>query len=80
MYNCLIYSFFFKNLMNKIRRYQKKSLTFFFEGFQFLKLSRVKFNLFLFLILIKLKPIFNIYRIKPPKRKKIRKIKKKIFF
>ena len=80
MYNCLLYSFFFKNLINKIRRYQKKSLIFFFKGFYFLKFIRVKFNLFFFLILLKLKPIFNVYRIKPQKKKKIKKIKKRVFF
>lgn len=80
MYNSLLHSICFKNLVNKVKTFKKKSLFFFFKGFHFLKLLKIKFNIFFFLILLKLKPIFNIYRIKPRKIKKIRKIKKRAFF
>ena len=80
MYNFFLYSVFFKNWMKKVQKKRKKSLSLFLNCFSFLKYRKIRSNIFFFLILIKLKPIFYVFRLKPPKKKKIRKIKRKVFF
>ena len=54
--------FFFKNLVHKItlKGERKKYLNFLFLNWKIFKFKNLKINIFLILILLKLKPIFNI--------------------
>ena len=71
----LLESIIFKNFFNKISskgkktKYYKLIFIFFFN----FKKKKIKTNIFLSYIISKLKPIFNIFIVKPSKKKKSRK-------